>query len=110
MCWICRFSFFFFSSIRRHTRYWRDWGSDVGSSDLVGGGRLPDLPPECPRERALAEARAGRERGHGQVLREMAGDPGLQIGRASCRERVEISAVAVPLKIQTRRTPYIVSV
>src|SRR5215203_6552179 len=28
-------SFFFFSSRRRHTRYWRDWGSDVCSSDLV---------------------------------------------------------------------------
>src|SRR5947209_17909521 len=26
---------FFFSSRRRHTRYWRDWSSDVCSSDLV---------------------------------------------------------------------------
>src|SRR5258707_11870287 len=26
--------FFFFSSRRRHTRYWRDWSSDVCSSDL----------------------------------------------------------------------------
>src|SRR3712207_7969850 len=25
---------FFFSSRRRHTRYWRDWSSDVYSSDL----------------------------------------------------------------------------
>src|SRR3712207_7346218 len=34
--------FFFFSSRRRHTRYWRDWSSDVCSSDLVGevGPRL----------------------------------------------------------------------
>src|SRR5476651_288202 len=29
MCW------FFFSSRRRHTRYWRDWSSDVCSSDLT---------------------------------------------------------------------------
>src|SRR3712207_3866867 len=29
-CWCC----FFFSSRRRHTRYWRDWSSDVCSSDL----------------------------------------------------------------------------
>src|SRR3712207_9497279 len=32
----------FFSSRRRHTRYWRDWSSDVCSSDLkalVGGIR-----------------------------------------------------------------------
>src|SRR3712207_7156025 len=27
---------FFFSSRRRHTRYWRDWSSDVCSSDLTG--------------------------------------------------------------------------
>src|SRR5581483_12196097 len=29
--------FFFFSSRRRHTRYWRDWSSDVCSSDLFTG-------------------------------------------------------------------------
>src|SRR5258707_5402397 len=27
---------FFFASRRRHTRYWRDWSSDVCSSDLDG--------------------------------------------------------------------------
>src|SRR5919112_1558523 len=30
--------FFFFSSRRRHTRYWRDWSSDVCSSDLDEDG------------------------------------------------------------------------
>src|SRR5215217_8502527 len=42
--------FFFFSSRRRHTRYWRDWSSDVCSSDLAAnlskvahGGWLPLL-------------------------------------------------------------------
>src|SRR5947209_17920051 len=30
---VTRFDFFF-SSRRRHTRYWRDWSSDVCSSDL----------------------------------------------------------------------------
>src|SRR3712207_3798728 len=37
--------FFFFSSRRRHTRYWRDWSSDVCSSDLLqqkGGDDLAD--------------------------------------------------------------------
>src|SRR3712207_7381009 len=35
--WKCiMFCFFFFSSRRRHTRYWRDWSSDVCSSDLGG--------------------------------------------------------------------------
>src|SRR5690606_40297684 len=29
---------FFFSSRRRHTRFSRDWSSDVCSSDLVNGG------------------------------------------------------------------------
>src|SRR6266511_5340616 len=33
--------FFFFSSRRRHTRFSRDWSSDVCSSDLTGG--LDDL-------------------------------------------------------------------
>src|SRR5438445_2431626 len=30
---------FFFSSRRRHTRYWRDWSSDVCSSDLMSSGK-----------------------------------------------------------------------
>src|SRR3712207_9090636 len=33
--------FFFFSSRRRHTRYWRDWSSDVCSSDLELNVTLP---------------------------------------------------------------------
>src|SRR5438445_13688681 len=31
---------FFFSSRRRHTRYWRDWSSDVCSSDLLKQARI----------------------------------------------------------------------
>src|SRR3712207_5801556 len=31
--------YFFFSSRRRHTRYWRDWSSDVCSSDLNSGAK-----------------------------------------------------------------------
>src|SRR5947209_10401839 len=34
MLFSCYRRFFFFSSRRRHTRYWRDWSSDVCSSDL----------------------------------------------------------------------------
>src|SRR3712207_3603009 len=33
------YSIIFFSSRRRHTRYWRDWSSDVCSSDLAS--RIP---------------------------------------------------------------------
>src|SRR3712207_5338002 len=36
-------SFFFFSSRRRHTRYWRDWSSDVCSSDLDVAGEASSL-------------------------------------------------------------------
>src|SRR5438445_167387 len=53
------FVFFFFSSRRRHTRYWRDWSSDVCSSDLVEtiffGGGTPSL-----MEPATAGAVVGR--------------------------------------------------
>src|SRR3712207_7456032 len=37
MCVYRLILFFFFSSRRRHTRYWRDWSSDVCSSDLSTG-------------------------------------------------------------------------
>src|SRR3712207_8629687 len=40
---LCVLFFFFFSSRRRHTRYWRDWSSDVCSSDLRGGGEKGSL-------------------------------------------------------------------
>src|SRR5258707_2182769 len=36
---------FFFASRRRHTRYWRDWSSDVCSSDLATlAGVVPGGP------------------------------------------------------------------
>src|SRR5947209_14291274 len=41
-------SCFFFSSRRRHTRYWRDWSSDVCSSDLA----RPGVPPSIQRVHA----------------------------------------------------------
>src|SRR3712207_9122071 len=81
----------FCSSRRRHTRYWRDWSSDVCSSDLgpdEQDGDHHDVGDD------LAEAAAEEE----QLLL-VAGGEGLgQIGRASCRERVKISVVAVSLK------------
>src|SRR5215217_5596879 len=50
--------FFFFSSRRRHTRYWRDWSSDVCSSDL-DDGRLALL--ETVREFAAERLDDARE-------------------------------------------------
>src|SRR5690625_7658355 len=79
---------FFFSSRRRHTRWPRDWSSDVCSSDL-------------PRER-----RAGREDDAAGRDGPAAGDdPAIlavrvrhaKIGRASCRERGESTGVAVAI-------------
>src|SRR5437870_13866326 len=82
--------FFFFSSRRRHTRWPRDWSSDVCSSDLI-------------RILVVAELVAAHERArepHLDLAQEVRGDA-LEIGRASCRERVEISVVAVSVKRKT---------
>src|SRR3712207_7428525 len=109
--------FFFFSSRRRHTRYWRDWSSDVCSSDLEPTTGLD------PQARHLVWERLFRLKQQGVTLvltthymdeaeqlcdRLVVMDGGrivaegspraLQIGRASCRERGEVSVVAVSLK------------
>src|SRR3712207_7908744 len=42
MTWGC-----FFSSRRRHTRYWRDWSSDVCSSDLCSSYTQKQHPAGC---------------------------------------------------------------
>src|SRR6185295_14110838 len=44
--------FFFFSSRRRHTRYWRDWSSDVCSSDLLRTVRFEAGDPGVLRPEA----------------------------------------------------------
>src|SRR5206468_11832334 len=75
---------FFFSSRRRHTSSDRDWSSDVCSSDLAED-RWPAL--------GQAGLRLLLEVPDGPVW--VAGDPTrlaqVQIGRASCRERVVLS-------------------
>src|SRR3712207_8736842 len=48
--------FFFFSSRRRHTRYWRDWSSDVCSSDLAGVERAHTLEVLAAQARGDADA------------------------------------------------------
>src|SRR5690242_21915517 len=91
-------SFFFFSSRRRHTRLTCDWSSDVCSSDLkqldaVEGRQLAArrLRQDAAREAELhGLANPSFGLAHGAHLAE--------IGRASCRERVEISGVAVSLE------------
>src|SRR5438445_10311901 len=66
--------FFFFSSRRRHTRYWRDWSSDVCSSDLMatwetrstGGDLHLDICSSCHpfftgKQKRSEERRVGKE-------------------------------------------------
>src|SRR5437870_5890365 len=50
------FFFFFFSSRRRHTRWPRDWSSDVCSSDLVAPRVFHTVFPSRPEQVHLLEA------------------------------------------------------
>src|SRR5436305_2049616 len=107
------------SSRRRHTRCGRDWSSDVCSSDLKRaecraaqdrGQAMADVSGRGP----YAADRAGHDRGLCLLL-EIVGDLGdavdrhrqrheldaVEIGRASCRERVEISVGGVSFKQKT---------
>src|SRR5690606_40508415 len=96
---------FFFSSRRRHTSFSRDWSSDVCSSDLDASYIEPDFRA-FPLRRHRAEAHTGRAwsaraayHGGGRAglteagihFLEAQGPKGIQIGRASCRERVWMS-------------------
>src|SRR5438270_12782515 len=80
---------FFFSSRRRHTRFDCDWSSDVCSSDLAD-------------EAGAAAAAHGGSAGPGPVRITLningQARTAEEIGRASCRERVEIWDAAGSLK------------
>src|SRR5690625_7398695 len=86
---------FFFSSRRRHTRWPRDWSSDVCSSDLdvqptfCEGGALGVDGGNAVAERIATYAARHR---NDYALVVTTQDWHIdQIGRASCRERVEIA-------------------
>src|SRR5258707_14282303 len=84
--------FFFFSSRRRHTRYWRDWSSDVCSSDLVLAAGPATRSAPCwapPRARPSAT---------GCPCSTRCAPNANKIGRGSCRGRGEILGVAGSLK------------
>src|SRR5690349_21862100 len=93
------FFFFFFSSRRRHTRSLRDWSSDVCSSDLVDSAFSFAAAIAIMRTSFFSLSRSLR-RNWLDICVTPADEPAsisaasLQIGRASCRERVEISVVA----------------
>src|SRR5690348_17905708 len=97
--------FFFFSSRRRHTRWTGDWSSDVCSSDLLGRGaetvargadRLVGLLGVL--DLLLVQARGLRHVLRAIQVAGLLAGRGQEIGRASCRERVEISAGPVCLE------------
>src|SRR5207253_4871577 len=102
------FFFFFFSSRRRHTRWPRDWSSEVCSSDLAAGplsdGRPAAAQPPggaagAGRQLAARPAPAALGYGEGRRHRPPAQPaaaalpplpPLVQIGRAPCRERAQV--------------------
>src|SRR5438093_11405562 len=91
---------FFFSSGGRHTRLVSDWSSDVCSSDL----KLASQRPLARVPGAGGALEAVLERGEPTLVREVSEEwlaTRGQIGRASCRERVEISVGSVSPKIKT---------
>src|SRR5215203_6474748 len=94
-------SFFFFSSRRRHTRYWRDWGSDVCSSDLFGTStKKPTVPGSAVGPTTLRRfvPRRSEERRVGKECRSRwSPDHQKKKGRDQCNDRVYISLVGVTL-------------
>src|SRR5207253_4437161 len=75
--------FFFFSSRRRHTRWPRDWSSDVCSSDL---GNACRLLPEALRSRVLRAGRRGTRRAVGGAGGGRARSEERRVGK-ECRSR-----------------------
>ena len=83
------FVLFFFSSRRRHTRYWRDWSSDVCSSDL-------------PRERPGSKSRERRRRDL-RRLHDARGGVRSRVGRRSTARSEERR---VGKECRSRWSPY----
>src|SRR5205085_4217920 len=102
-CTILLLFVFFFSSRRRHTRFDCDWSSDVCSSDL--GFKLMRSKPlifythyitgERASEFLAWSEFANQERMNVQSGHFNYGCGAVEIGRASCRERVGMEGVGV---------------
>src|SRR5690625_7588068 len=80
------------SSRRRHTRWPRDWSSDVCSSDLKGFAFSPDSPMQKEFEASFPYRETEDQL---RCVEEIKKD---KIGRASCRERESTGGVAGPAK------------
>src|SRR5215217_8412331 len=80
------FFFFFFSSRRRHTRYWRDWSSDVCSSDLDTNLAVPFAAAEANGGAITSAVDGAKAQGYTPIalsLQQAAGD-----FSAAAKERV----------------------
>src|SRR5690606_39937819 len=108
--------FFFFSSRRRHTRFSRNWSSDVCSSDLAGLGNdlfefrskiFKNYNSFYFRILKLILHLMSRIQWIGGNQYQTGLEAGIRsdgkIGRASCRESVEITGLAVARQEQRRR-------
>src|SRR5947209_20248915 len=85
----------FLSSRTRHTKYWRYWSSDVCSSDLLAlhfevHGAIGDPVLAQTARLSGLDTKPDHEACPALPWPE-------QIGRASCRERVKITGVALSL-------------
>src|SRR4249919_453958 len=99
------FSFFFFSSRRRHTRFSRDWSSDVCSSDLtLGCSKAVDQDPDRrvqvewdgklkqPRPVSVQVVSADKP-GILASLSQSFNDLGVNISQANCRSMDDHKAI-----------------
>src|SRR5215475_15600383 len=76
------FSFFFFSSRRRHTRFSRDWSSDVCSSDLA--------------RRLVKDALPLAGRGGAEVLVRVNNDPALLADDIDAAVHLGLDGLSIP--------------
>src|SRR3712207_7844361 len=95
--------FFFFSSRRRHTRYWRDWSSDVCSSDL---DRFSGAFPHP--EQSDCRARVGAEYRQRKIPPEQPGSSGRKLDENRYRRshRVRSEERRVGKECRSRWSPY----
>src|SRR5690606_40028959 len=108
---------YFFSSRRRHTRFSRDWSSDVCSFDLdlkclvrnKDRRTVEDQPfmdsIVVYKTKGVYDPILKKWKGSGGTLnwQKVGLDKNKKIGRASCRERVKIQVLAVNAG---KTTPY----
>src|SRR5207248_8327615 len=105
-------SVFFFSSRRRHTRSYGDWSSDVCSSDLCDGAAARSAGEKRDGVCYRAAFGSASRQPVGKIARQSHDHAGngadgngqtAKIGRASCRERVEMWVGGGELRRKKRR-------